>query len=136
MPADNFTNKVIELNLEKSINEKSFESPYLYIDIDYFNTNKEYDKLAYDIVLEATSIQKIEKNNIINFEVSKLATAFKIISTEINNENKEIKHNKLNIKHKSINDYKIKIESQKSLIKGSWYEMHDVYGMNSDYNNG
>ncbi len=30
--------------------------------------------------------------------------------------------------------YKVKAEGQKLIVKGIWFEMHDVYGFNADAN--
>ena len=76
----------------------------------FFEENKIFDVMYYDIVVEMEAIKEsgqIECN---------LISSFKIIP-ETNK-----------------NGYKIKVENQKLIVKGIWFEMHDVYGFNADAN--
>lgn len=115
----------------------------MFIDINYFNANKEYNDKLYDIVIEAVSMKEICKNNITDHcLLTKFASVIKIIPFLQNNKyknNDDYNNSNVNLtKHmfdSNIFEYKVKVLSQKLLINGGfWYEMHDVYGMNSDYN--
>lgn len=82
----------------------------IFIDIDYFNQNKKYDREYYDIILEFTANEDIPEKE------CKLATMCKITR---DTSGEMIK-------------YKIKAEQQKLRVKNFWFEMHDVYGFSTD----
>jgi hypothetical protein len=88
----------------------NFMDNNVYIDMDYFNQNKRYDKEYHDLILEFTANEEIPEKE------CKLATLCKI--TRETSEN--------------IIKYKIKAEQQKLRVKNFWFEMHDVYGFSTD----
>jgi hypothetical protein len=76
----------------------------------FFEKNKIFDIKYYDLVIELEALKNdgsIECN---------LISSFKLIP----------ENNK--------NNYKIKQETQKLIVKDTWFDMHDIYGFNSDAN--
>ena len=76
----------------------------------FFEKNKIFDIKYYDLVIELEALKNdgsIECN---------LISSFKLIPENIKN------------------NYKIKQENQKLIVKDTWFDMHDIYGFNSDAN--
>lgn len=90
--------------------EKQFFDKSAFIDMKFLEENKIFDLLYFDIVIELEALKQNGESECF------LITSFKIIP-ETNKKG-----------------YKIKIENQKLIVKGIWFEMHDVYGFNADVN--
>lgn len=90
--------------------EDQFFSKQAIIDIKFLEENKIFDVLYYDIIVELEALKE-------NGEIEcNLVCPFKIIPEP----NKK--------------SHKLKSEGQKLIVKGIWFEMHDVYGFNADSN--
>lgn len=76
----------------------------------FLEENKIFDLMYFDIIVELEALKPNGDSECF------LITSFKIIPES----NKKA--------------YKSKIENQKLIVKGIWFEMHDVYGFNSDAN--
>lgn len=114
VPQKIFSDKSKTFKIPISEAEVTFEHPDLFIDITFLEENKKYENNLFDLVLQTNCVNydKVDSNKI--KDRCSLATAFKIYA------------------HGT--EYKTRIESQKLLVKGNWFEMHDIYGMVADNN--
>ena len=107
MPSKQLINKT--LNFENNQpGDKQFFNKQAVIDIKFLEENKIFAMQYFDIFVELEALKEdgeIECN---------LICPFKLIPEA----NKKT--------------YKVKAEGQKLIVKGIWFDMHDVYGFNAD----
>lgn len=112
VPQKIFIDKTKSFKIPINEVETTFENAELTIDILFLEENKKYENNLFDLVLQTNCVDydKVDQTKV--KDRCSLATAFKI--------------------YPQGNEYKTRIESQKLLVKGNWFEMHDIYGMVAD----
>jgi hypothetical protein len=90
-----------------------FNESAINIDMQYFKKNKENYQGSTDVIIELISINDNNQLECV------LATFCKIVEQTVNNK----------IVYKIVSDH------QKLNVKGTWFDMHDVYGLSTESNN-
>ncbi len=96
----------------KSGKDETFLEKEAQFDSSFFQDNKIFDKQYHDMIIECIVMKKDSKGN--QRIECKLATYCKIINDK--------------------NETQIKPYTQKLSVKGIWFEMHDVYGLEDNSN--
>lgn len=111
-----FSFKPSENLIEKTIifenipaGEKNFSNKISQIDIKYLEENKIHDKFFYDLIIELEVLKE-----------TGITECYLISCSKIHCENKKL--------------YKIKSEKQKLILRNIWFDLHDIYGFNTDIN--
>ena len=111
MPSKNFIEKTLIFE-NIPAGDQTFFDKNAKIDFKFLEENKIFDRQHYDLIIELEALKE-------NGEIEcNLVCCSKIIPENHNNKN----------------DFKIKTEGQKLIVKNIWFEMHDIYGFNSDNN--
>jgi len=90
--------------------ENQFFNKLAFLDIKFLEENKIFDLMYFDIVVELEAIRQNGETECYSISYFKL------------------------IPENNKKGFKIKVEGQKLIVKGIWFEMHDVYGFNCDSN--
>lgn len=112
IPSEQCKQLTVFISNIKAGKDETFLEKEAQFDSSFLQENKIFDKQYHDMIIECIVMKKDSKGN--QRIECKLATYCKIINDK--------------------NETKLKSDTQKLSVKGIWFEMHDVYGLEDNSN--